>query len=176
VLAPLRTKTEVISSLGMSADRTFQELRPECSPFTWLGSRISGMAISSRSTVLPRGAADTGISVAARVQPSDESARPSRAGPVPGMRSEGTSRRFDQVAAVDRVSRPSPRVRWRGRRLGATERGEGRSGASRRRRNPTPLFTRGLVRHETQARCDPTHRRSANRQPRITPFALASLP
>ena len=29
--------------------RTLREQRPECSPFTWRGSRISGVAISSRS-------------------------------------------------------------------------------------------------------------------------------
>jgi hypothetical protein len=133
----------------------FEALRSEATPLVG--------RISSRSTVLPRVVVDTGISVAARVEPSDESARPSRAGPVPQLCSEGAGPSCRSTRGAKTPTSPG-------------DRGEGRSGASRRRRNPTPLFTRGLARHETQARCDPTHQRSANRQPRITPLARASLP
>lgn len=55
------------------------------------------MAISTRSIVPSRGPADGGISAAARTEPSSQGARPQGAGQVPRMRSEGTSRRFDQV-------------------------------------------------------------------------------
>jgi len=69
------------------------------------------MVISSRSIVPPAvmcGAAHAGVPAAARAQPSGQGARPKDAREVPRMRSEGTSRRFDQVAAADRMSRCLP--------------------------------------------------------------------
>lgn len=45
-----------------------------------------------------------GISAAARAEPSGQGARPKDAGSMPRVRSAGTSRRFDQVAATEHVS------------------------------------------------------------------------
>ncbi len=49
-------------------------------------------------------AADARLSAPARFEPPDQGARPNGAGPVPGMRSAGTGRRFDQAGASERMT------------------------------------------------------------------------
>jgi hypothetical protein len=120
-----------------------------------------------------RGAAEPGLSAAARARPQDQGARPNGARSVPRLRSAGTGRPFGQVAGARARAALDPgqpqRIRWARQELS-----EGRSGAgSGQVPNAAPVLWLEPRRND-QAGSDLMQRQSAKRQPRVTSFARLS--